>query len=56
MLSRVLVPVENAICCCIGIDKAEDMGWKRYLASALVFSAVCLVGLFALCCCKECCP
>lgn len=48
VLSRVLVPVENAICCCIGIDKAEDMGWKRYLASALVFSAVCLVGLFAL--------
>ncbi|WP_080801668.1 potassium-transporting ATPase subunit KdpA [Arabiibacter massiliensis] len=47
-LSRVLVPVENVVYRCIRVDKSEDMGWKKYLASALAFSAICLVGLFAI--------
>lgn len=48
VLSRVLVPVENLIYRGIRADRFEDMGWKRYLASALAFSAVSLAGLFAL--------
>ncbi len=48
LLSRVLVPVENVVYRYARIDKAEDMGWKRYLVSVLVFSAICLVGLFAI--------
>ena len=48
VLSRVLVPVENAVYRCIRVDKSEDMGWKRYLVSAFAFSVICLVGLFAI--------
>ena len=48
VLSRVLVPVENAVYRCIRVDKSEDMGWKRYLVSAFAFSAICLVGLSAI--------
>lgn len=48
VLSRVLVPVENVIYRCVHIDKAETMGWRRYLVNALAFSAVSLVGLFSL--------
>ena len=48
VLSRVLVPVENLIYRGIRADRFEDMGWKRYLASALAFSAVSLAGLFSL--------
>ncbi len=48
VLSRVLVPVENVVYRCIRVDKTESMGWKRYLVTALAFSAVSLVGLFAI--------
>ena len=48
VLSRVLMPVENVIYRCVRIDKAETMGWRRYLVNALAFSAVSLVGLFTL--------
>ena len=48
VLSRVLVPVENAVYRVIRVDKNESMGWKKYLVSAFAFSALCLVGLFAL--------
>ncbi|OUO90186.1 potassium-transporting ATPase subunit KdpA [Gordonibacter sp. An230] len=48
LLSRVLVPVENVVYKCIRIDKNEDMGWKKYLASTLVFSIFSFVGLFAI--------
>ena len=47
-LSRVLVPVENVVYRCIRVDKTLDMGWKRYLASVLAFSAVSMAGLFAI--------
>lgn len=48
LFSRALVPVENVVYRCIRVDKSEDMGWKKYLVSALAFSAICLVGLFAI--------
>ena len=48
VLSRVLVPVENVVYRCIRVDRADVMGWKRYLISALVFSALSLAGLFAI--------
>ena len=48
LFSRALVPVENVVYRCIRVDKTEDMGWKKYLVSALAFSAICLVGLFAI--------
>ena len=47
-LSRVLVPVERAVYKMIGIQADEDMGWKRYLSSVLVFSLVSFVVLTAL--------
>ena len=40
LLGRVLVPVENAIYKVTRVDKNENMGWKRYLVSALAFSAI----------------
>lgn len=48
VLSRVLVPVENVVYRCIRVDRADVMGWKRYLISALAFSALSLAGLFAI--------
>ena len=48
VFTRVLVPVENVIYRCIRVDKNEDMGWKKYLISALAFSVISLVGLFAI--------
>ena len=48
VLSRVFTPVENLIYRGIRVDRTEDMGWKRYLVSALAFSAISLVGLFAI--------
>ena len=48
VLSRVLVPVENVVYRCIRVDRADVMGWKRYLISAMVFSALSLAGLFAI--------
>lgn len=52
LLGRVLVPVENAIYKVTRVDKNENMGWKRYLVSALAFSAISLVGLFAILMCQ----
>ena len=44
VLSRVLVPVENVVYRCIRVDRADVMGWKRYLISALAFSALSLAS------------
>lgn len=46
ILSRVLGPVENLIYRGARIDKTKGMGWKRFLACALAFSAVSFVALF----------
>ena len=47
-LSPVLGPVERGIYRLLRIDDAEQMGWKRYLVSVLVFSGIGLVALVAL--------
>ncbi|MEG0070819.1 MAG: potassium-transporting ATPase subunit KdpA [Raoultibacter sp.] len=47
-LSRVFVPVENFIYRTIGVQSTENMGWKHYLISVLVFSLISLVVLMAL--------
>lgn len=38
LLSRALGPVERGIYKLLRIDPEEDMGWKKYLASALLFN------------------
>ncbi len=47
-LSRFLTPCENAVYKVLRIDRAEQMTWKKYLASVLVFSGIGLVFLFLL--------
>lgn len=47
-LSRLLTPCENAVYKVLHIDRAEQMTWKKYLASVLVFSGIGLVFLFLL--------
>lgn len=47
-LSRVLTPCENAIYKVMRIQKNEQMNWKKYAVSVLVFSGVGLVFLFLL--------
>lgn len=47
ILSRATAPVERCVCRAMGIDRAEQMGWKKYLASALVFSILSFVALMA---------
>ena len=38
LVSRVLGPVERGIYKLLRIDPEEDMGWKKYLAAALLFN------------------
>ena len=38
IVSRVLGPVERGIYKLLRIDHEEDMGWKKYLAAALLFN------------------
>lgn len=47
-LSRFLTPCEYAVYKVLRIDQAEQMTWKKYLASVLVFSGIGLVFLFLL--------
>ena len=47
-LQSVLAPCERALYRLMGVNPAEQMSWKRYLACVLVFSAVSLVLLAAL--------
>ena len=46
-LSCVIAPVERCACRIMGIDSCEQMGWRKYLASALIFSIVSFVVLMA---------
>lgn len=48
LLGRALAPVEGAIYRVIGVEKNENMSWKRYLVCALAFSAVSLIVLMAI--------
>ena len=47
-ISRILVPVENLVYRVGRIDVADQMNWKRYLSSVLVFSLISLVVLMAI--------
>ena len=47
-LTPVLRPVERAIYKVSGIDPEEEMNWKQYLVSVLLFSAVCFTVVFLL--------
>ncbi|WP_255467173.1 potassium-transporting ATPase subunit KdpA [Raoultibacter phocaeensis] len=52
VLGRVLSPVEGVLYRIIGVDKKENMNWKRYLIAALLFSAISLIVLMALLMCQ----
>lgn len=47
-LSRILNPVESFIYKIINVDKSEEMDWKRYAKSILVFSLIGFIILFLL--------
>lgn len=47
-LSKVLTPCENAVYKVMRIDKEEQMNWKKYTVSVLIFSGIGLVFLFLL--------
>lgn len=47
-LSRLLTPCENAVYRVMRVKRDEEMTWKKYLASVLLFSGVGLVFLFLL--------
>ena len=47
-LSRVLTPCENAVYKVMHVKKNEQMNWKKYLLSVLLFSGIGLVFLFLL--------
>lgn len=48
LLSRVTAPIERGACRLLGIDPGEQMGWRKYLFVALVFSIVSFAGLMAI--------
>lgn len=47
-LSKILTPCENAIYKVMKVNKEEQMNWKKYAASVLIFSGIGLVFLFLL--------
>lgn len=47
-MSKVLTPCENFVYKVMRIDKDEQMSWKKYAASVLIFSGVGFVFLFLL--------
>lgn len=47
-LSRILEPCENFIYRVLHVKKDEEMSWKKYLVSVLIFSGFGLVFVFLL--------
>ena len=45
-LSPILVPVERVSYRLLGVDPAKEQGWKGYTVSMLLFSLVCIVGMY----------
>lgn len=45
-LSRIITPIEKLLYKLFNIDKDNEMDWKQYAKSVLVFSAICFVFLF----------
>jgi K+-transporting ATPase ATPase A chain len=48
LLSPVLVPVENLLYRICGVNRDEEMGWKRYARAMLLFNLVLFAALFAM--------
>lgn len=48
LLSKALTPCENLVYKVMRVDKEEQMNWKKYAASVLIFSGIGLVFLFLL--------
>lgn len=48
LLSKILVPCERGIYKLLGVDKDENMSWKRYAVNVVVFSGLFLVLLFSI--------
>jgi potassium-transporting ATPase potassium-binding subunit len=46
ILSPVLVPVERVTYRLLGVDPGTEQGWKSYTVSMLLFSLVCIVGMY----------
>lgn len=47
-LSKILTPCENAVYKVMHVNKDEQMNWKKYAISVLVFSGIGLIFLFLL--------
>src|SRR5512147_2201604 len=47
-LSPVLAPCENLLYRICGVNRDEEMGWKRYTMSLILFNAAGLAALFAI--------
>lgn len=47
-LSPVMIPVENLIYRISGVDKKEEMGWKRYAWSMVLFNLILFIALFTM--------
>ncbi len=47
-LTPVLAPCENLLYRLCGVNRDEEMGWKRYAIGLLLFNIVCGVTLFAI--------
>lgn len=47
-LSKLLTPCENAVYRIMGIQKKEQMNWKKYACSVLIFSGIGFLFLFLL--------
>jgi potassium-transporting ATPase potassium-binding subunit len=47
-LSPVFVPCENLLYHICGVDKDDEMDWKRYAYALLLFNLICGVALFAI--------
>ena len=47
-MSKILTPCENAVYKIMRVDKEEQMNWKKYTISVLIFSGIGLVFLFLL--------
>ena len=47
-LSPVFVPCEKLLYRICGVDRDEEMGWRRYATGLLLFNLVCGISLFAI--------
>ena len=48
VLSKILTPCENAVYKIMRVDRKEQMSWKKYTVSVLIFSGIGLAALFLL--------